>query len=104
MCVGVLVAQLSPTLCHPMDYILPGSSVHGDSPGKNTGVGCHALLLQEATVGLSGGLISILFCLAEEGGLRRGRDGEWLVNGAVKTQIFINYPILYGCGSQCPPR
>ena len=21
-----------------------GSSVHGDSPGKNTGVGCHALL------------------------------------------------------------
>ena len=23
---------------------LPGSSVHGDSPGKNTGVGCHVLL------------------------------------------------------------
>ena len=22
----------------------PGSSIHGDSPGKNTGVGCHALL------------------------------------------------------------
>ena len=27
-----------------MDCNLPGSSVHGDSPGKNTGVGCHALL------------------------------------------------------------
>ena len=27
-----------------MDYSLPGSSVHGDSPGKNTGVGCHTLL------------------------------------------------------------
>ena len=27
-----------------MDSSLPGSSVHGDSPGKNTGVGCHALL------------------------------------------------------------
>ena len=27
-----------------MDYSLPGSSVHGDSAGKNTGVGCHALL------------------------------------------------------------
>ena len=27
-----------------MDYSLPGSSVHGDSPGKNTGVGCHFLL------------------------------------------------------------
>ena len=27
----------------PMDYSSPGSSVHGDSLGKNTGVGCHAL-------------------------------------------------------------
>ena len=27
-----------------MDWNLPGSSVHGDSPGKNTGVGCHVLL------------------------------------------------------------
>ena len=24
--------------------VMPHSSVHGDSPGKNTGVGCHALL------------------------------------------------------------
>ena len=24
--------------------VCPDSSVHGDSPGKNTGVGCHALL------------------------------------------------------------
>ena len=30
--------------CDPMDWSLPGSSVHGDSPGKNTGVGCHFLL------------------------------------------------------------
>ena len=27
-----------------MDCSRPGSSVHGDSPGKNTGVGCHVLL------------------------------------------------------------
>ena len=27
-----------------MDCSPPGSSVYGDSPGKNTGVGCHALL------------------------------------------------------------
>ena len=39
-----LVAQLCPTLCNPMDCSPPGSSVPGDSPGKNTGVGCHALL------------------------------------------------------------
>ena len=38
-----LVAQSYLTLGEPMDYSLPGSSVHGDSPGKNTGVGCHAL-------------------------------------------------------------
>ena len=31
------------TLYDPMDYSLPGSIVHGDSPGKNIGVGCHAL-------------------------------------------------------------
>jgi len=38
-----LVTQLCPTLCNPMDSSLPGSSVRRASPGKNTGVGCHAL-------------------------------------------------------------
>ena len=37
-----LVAQSCLILGNPMDYT--GSSVHGDSPGKNTGVGCHSLL------------------------------------------------------------
>ena len=32
------------TLFHPTDCSPPGSPVHGDSPGKNTGVGGHALL------------------------------------------------------------
>ena len=32
------------TLCDTMDYSPPGSSVHEDSPVKNTGVGFHALL------------------------------------------------------------
>ena len=36
--------QSCPALCNPMDCSSPGSSVHGDSPGKNTGVGCRALL------------------------------------------------------------
>ena len=39
-----LIAQSSLTLYDPMDYSPPGSSVHGDSPGKNTVVGCYALL------------------------------------------------------------
>ena len=29
--------------CNSMDYSLPVSSVHGDPPGKNTGVGCRVL-------------------------------------------------------------
>ena len=33
------------TLCDPMDCSLSGSSAHGkNSPGKNTGLGYHALL------------------------------------------------------------
>ena len=39
-----LVAQSCPTLCDPMDWNPAGSFVHGNSPGKNTGVGRHALL------------------------------------------------------------
>ena len=45
VCVCVLSCLSCLTLCNPMDYSPPGSSVHGDSPGKNTGVGGHALLL-----------------------------------------------------------
>ena len=36
--------QLCLTLCDHVDYSPPGSSVHMDSPGWNTGMGCHALL------------------------------------------------------------
>ena len=43
-CVLCLVTQSCLTVCDPMDCSPPGSSVHGDSPGKNTGVGFHALL------------------------------------------------------------
>ena len=39
-----LVTQSCLTLCDPMDCSPPGSSLHGDSPGNNTEVGCHALL------------------------------------------------------------
>ena len=33
-CVRVLVAQLCPTLCDPMDCSSPGSSVHGISQAR----------------------------------------------------------------------
>ena len=39
-----VVARSCLTRCDPVDCSPPGSSVHGASPGKDTGVGCHALL------------------------------------------------------------
>ena len=53
-----LVAQSCWTFSDPMDCSPPGSSVHGDSPDKNTGVGCRAPL-QEIfpTQGLIQGLL-----------------------------------------------
>ena len=42
----VVVSSLSCVrlFCDPMDCSLPGSSVRGIFPGKNTGVDCHVLL------------------------------------------------------------
>ena len=68
-----LVAQSCLTLCNPMAYSPPGSSVYGDSPGKNTGVGCHALLQRILpTQGLNLGLPhcrQILYYLNHQGSL-----------------------------------
>jgi len=36
--------QSRPVLCDPINYNPPGFYVHGDSAGKNTGMGCRALL------------------------------------------------------------
>ena len=46
VCVRAKLLQSCPILCNPMNCSLPVSSVHGDSPGENTGVGCYALLQQ----------------------------------------------------------
>ena len=42
-CCCCLVTESCLTLCNPMDFHLPGSSVHGIFQA-NTGVGCHFLL------------------------------------------------------------
>ena len=60
VCMRAKSLQLNPTLCDPMDCSLPGSSVHGDSPGKNTGIGCHVLL---QGIFLTQILNLLLFCL-----------------------------------------
>ena len=57
-----------------MDCSPPGSSVHGDSPGKSSGVGCHALLQGIfPTQGSNPGLLhcrQILYFLSHQGSPR----------------------------------
>ena len=69
-----LVTQSCPTLCNPMDCSPSGSSIRGDSPGKNTGVGSHALLQGILpTQGSNRGLPhcrQILYCLSHQGSPR----------------------------------
>ena len=67
-----------------MECSLPGSSVHGDSPVKNTGVGCHALLqgifpMQRLNPGLPC-CRQILYHLSHPGNL-------------LYIQLYINYII-----------
>ena len=42
ICMCAKSFRLYPILWDPMDYSPPGPSVHGESLGKNTGVGCHS--------------------------------------------------------------
>ena len=53
-----LITQPCLTLCDRMDCSPPGSSVRGDSPGKNNGVGCHALLQGRSPPVQAGSLLS----------------------------------------------
>ena len=73
-CVLCLVTQSCPSLCDCMDCSPPGSSVHGDSPSKNTGVGCHNLLQGIfQTQGLNPGFLhcrQILYHLSHQGSPR----------------------------------
>ena len=58
-----MLSHLVVSLCDSMDSSLPGSSVPGDSPGKNTGVGCHTLLQGIfPTQGLNPCLLHLLHC------------------------------------------
>ena len=43
-CASLLSCSVLPDSFNPMDCSLPGSSVRGNSPGRNIGVGCHFLL------------------------------------------------------------
>ena len=67
----ILVPQLCPTICNPMDYSPPDTSARRDSPGKNTEVGCHVQRIfptQRSNPGLSHGR-QILYQLSYQGNL-----------------------------------
>ena len=86
-----LVIQSCSTLWDPIDCSPPGSSVHGDSSGKKTGVGCHALLKGIfPTQGSNPGLPhckGILYYLSHEGS---PRILEW-----------VAYPVSSGSSQMC---
>ena len=102
----VKVAQSCPTLCDSMDCRLPGSSVHGDFPDKNTGVGCH--FLHQGifpTQGLNPGLLhcrQILYQLSHQGirGIQEGRGREARPehsdSATTKHLLFNSQGLLHG--------
>ena len=79
-------AQSCPILCDLMDYSPPDFSVHGDSPGKNIGVNCHALLQGIfSTQGSNPGLPhyrQILYQLSHQ--------------GSPRTLEWVAYPFSWG--------
>ena len=85
-CTMCLVVHSYPNLWDPMDCSSPGSAVHGNSPGKNTRVGCHVLLqgifpAQGFNPGLSH-CRQILYLLGQQGasvhGILQARILEWV--------------------------
>ena len=96
-----LAELLSPTLCEPMGCSPPGSSVHRDSSGKNTGVGWHALLLGIfPTQGSNPRLLCLLHCrpilylLSPQGSLmHRGLVGRG-EHSSAQSSLFGIYVAL----------
>ena len=79
-----------------MDCSPPGSSVHGISPGKNTGVGCHALL--QGIFPTQGSNPHLLCVLHWQAGLYHkshlGRHPTPLVVTSFSEQYFLTPVIL----------
>ena len=93
-----LAVQLCLTLCNLMDYSLPGSSVHRDSPGKNPGVDFHALLRgifpnQRSNMGLPH-CRQILYHVSHQGSPRILEGSLYLLKGIFPTQE-LNQDLLH---------
>ena len=94
-----------------MDRSPPGSPVHGDSPGKNTGMGCHVLLQGiVSTQGLNPGLLyrrQILYHLSHQGSpsymWRYNEKGEHVFTSMVKA-MKLPMMIIFLTGNTHRPR
>ena len=76
----------------PMDCSLPGSSVHGIFPGKNTGVGCHFLLQEIFLIqGLNPGLTVLKNSLFEN------RKGLMQNGSRIKKMDRISLGHIFSC-------
>ena len=88
----MLVSQSCPTLCDPMDCSWPGSSVHGDSPGKNTGVGCYAL---NQGIFPTQGSKGLLHCRRILYHLSHQESPEWALSGSFPSLSFEDFTHLF---------
>jgi len=95
-CMHAKSIQSCPTLCNPLDCNPPDSSVLGNSPCKNTGVGCHVLL---QGIFLTQGSNLCLLCLLnwEACSLPRGPPEESHDYIGPTQIIQDNLPIFKAC-------
>ena len=89
-----LITQSCLPLCDPMDCNPPGSSILGGFPGKNTRVGCHALLrrffpTQESNPGLPY-CRQILYHLSHQGSLVMYGYESWIIKKAESTEKLMH--------------
>jgi len=106
----LLSLQSCPTLCDPIDGSPPGSPCPWDSPGKNTGVGCHFLLRcrkvkSESEVAQSCPTLSDLMDCSPLGscvhGILQTRVLEW---GAIAFSAMEYYSNFAICNNVDGPR
>ena len=96
----MLVTQSCLTLCDPVDCSPLSSSVHGDSPGKNTGMGSYALLQGVfPNQGLNPSLLhcrQILSCLSHLLGTgAAGKRQTWFSLGEFAAWGWRRYCFLF---------
>ena len=95
-----------PTLCDPMDCSPSDTFVHGDSPGKNTGVACHAFLQGIFPIqGSNPGLLHcrrILYQLSYWGSpTKRINNIKSANKDMINTTKLLLFQLKYGLARHC---